>query len=248
MAGWIKVHRSLLEWEWYGDVHTKVLFIHLLLSANHADNKWRGIEIGRGQLWTSVKHLSEATGLSDKQIRNALKKLEKTGEICNEGASKGTMITVCKYDSYQDLSNDEGEQTGERGANKGRTKGEQGATNKNDKNDNNVKKRRDAAAPTHPLTIWINTNAPTVQKLKNPLTDSEAAELLADLNIDSDIKKTRLKDILMAMENKPDLLKKYKSANLTIRKWWKLEIDRNPITEQTQAKAKRLTIEYGPTA
>lgn len=113
----------------------------------------------------------------------------------------------------------------------------------------NVKEKRgDVAVATHPLTIWINTNAPTVQKLKNPLTDSEAAELLADLNIDSDIKKTRLKDILMAMENKPDLLKKYKSANLTIRKWWKLEMDRNPITEQTQAKAKRLTIEYGPTA
>lgn len=107
-------------------------------------------------------------------------------------------------------------------------------------------KREDAIAPTHPLIVWINTNAPTVQKLKSPLTNSEATDLITDLAIDTDIKKVRLKDILTGMENKPDLLKKYKSANLTIRKWWKLETERNPITESPTIKGKRLKIDYGP--
>ena len=97
-------------------------------------------------------------------------------------------------------------------------------------------KRRQEIIPTHPLTKWIATNTPTIQSLKEPLTDAQAEQLIADLNINTDIKRVRLKDVLTSMENKPDLLKKYKSANLTIRKWWKIETDRNPITEFQQPK------------
>jgi hypothetical protein len=140
MTGWIKLHRSLLEWEWYDDINVKVTFIHLLLSANHAPKKWRGIDIGRGQLWTSIGNLAKEVGISEKQIRNCLKKLESTSEIATQGASNGTMITVCKYDSYQSKEESEGEQTGERWANDGRTMGEQRATNKNDNNYKNENK------------------------------------------------------------------------------------------------------------
>jgi len=143
MIGWVKLHRSLLDWEWYDDVNVKVTFIHLLLSANHNPQKWRGIEIGRGQLLTSTGKLSRETGLSEKQIRNALKKLESTNEIVTQGASNGTMVTVCKYGSYQSNEDDMGEQTGKRGASEGQDEGERGATNKNNKNnkkDKNEKK------------------------------------------------------------------------------------------------------------
>jgi len=137
MNGWIKLHRSLVKWEWYDDINVKVTFLHLLLSANHAPKKWRGIDIGRGQLWTSIGNLAKEIGLSEKQIRNSLKKLERTNEISIKGASKGTMITVCKYDSYQDTKEDKGEQTGKPKANEGQAKGKQGATNNNDNNTNN---------------------------------------------------------------------------------------------------------------
>ena len=30
MTGWIKLHRSLLEWEWYDDVNTKCLWICII--------------------------------------------------------------------------------------------------------------------------------------------------------------------------------------------------------------------------
>jgi hypothetical protein len=141
MNGWIKLHRSLVKWEWYDDINVKVTFLHLLLSANHAPKKWRGIDIGRGQLWTSIGNLAKEIGLSEKQIRNSLKKLERTNEISIKGASKGTMITVCKYDSYQDTKEDKGEQTGNPKANEGQAKGEQGATNNNDNNTNNDNNR-----------------------------------------------------------------------------------------------------------
>jgi predicted transcriptional regulator len=143
MNGWIKLHRSLIKWEWYDDINVKVTFLHLLLSANHAPKKWRGIDIGRGQLWTSIGNLAKEIGLSEKQIRNSLKKLESTKEISIKGASKGTMITVCKYDSYQDTKEDKGEQTGKPKANEGRAKGEQRATNKNDNNTKNEKEKKE---------------------------------------------------------------------------------------------------------
>ena len=42
MEGWIKLHRQILDWEWYDDINVKVLFLHLLLTANYEDKKWQG--------------------------------------------------------------------------------------------------------------------------------------------------------------------------------------------------------------
>lgn len=33
-GGFILLHRSILRWEWYGDLNTARLFIHLLLTVN----------------------------------------------------------------------------------------------------------------------------------------------------------------------------------------------------------------------
>ena len=88
MEGWIKLHRKMINWEWYNDINVKVVFLHLLLTANHEDKKWQGIEIKRGQKITSLSHLAEETKLSVKQIRNVLNKLKSTGEITSKGTNK----------------------------------------------------------------------------------------------------------------------------------------------------------------
>ena len=128
MTGYIKLHRQILEWEWYSDINTKILFLHILLKANFKNMVWRGININRGQLFTSIFHLSSEIGISEKQIRNSLKKLKNTNEIDIQGASNGTMITVCNYETYQSLETSEGEQEASERANEGRTKGERRAT------------------------------------------------------------------------------------------------------------------------
>ena len=38
--GFIKIYRQLLEWEWYTDTNTKVLFLHCLLKANFKTKKY----------------------------------------------------------------------------------------------------------------------------------------------------------------------------------------------------------------
>lgn len=109
-SGFIQLHRKFLEWEWYDDHNTKIVFLHLLLKANYKPKKWRGEEIKRGQFITSTNTLSSDLQLSVQQIRTCLSKLESTGEINKQSTNKLTKITICKYDSYQSFENDDNKQ------------------------------------------------------------------------------------------------------------------------------------------
>jgi len=105
MEGWIKLHRKFLTWEWYDKSEMVHLFIHLLISANHEDGKWRGVEVKRGQVITGINSLSNDTGLSKQSIRTCLKNLQKTGEINKQSNNRFTLITICNYDSYNKNDN-----------------------------------------------------------------------------------------------------------------------------------------------
>lgn len=112
--GWIKIHRKMLNWEWYGDINTKVLFLHLLLIANHEDKKWRGITILRGQVLTSIKHLAKETKLTLMQTRTSLNRLKSTREITIKTTNKYTLITIEKYSDYQNKDNENNTQNNTR--------------------------------------------------------------------------------------------------------------------------------------
>lgn len=105
MEGWIKIYRKILEWEWYGDTNVKVVFLHLLFTANHTDKNWRGQIIKRGQLITSVGNLAKQLHLTVQQVRTALEKLKSTNEITIKTTNQHTLITVEKYDEYQTSEN-----------------------------------------------------------------------------------------------------------------------------------------------
>ena len=106
MDGWIKLHRSLLEWEWYSDVNTRLLFIHLLLSVNYEDKEWRGITIKRGQLVYSRATLAKQSGLSEQGLRTALRHLISTKDITNKTTPQYSIITISNYDKYQSITNE----------------------------------------------------------------------------------------------------------------------------------------------
>lgn len=129
--GWIKIHRSLLEWEWYDDANVFRLFMHSLIIANHKDKKYRGRVISKGSFLTSRELLSMQTGLSEQQIRTALKKLKSTNELTIKTTSQGTEIQVVNYNKYQTSTNE--------ATNEQPTNNQQVTTNKNIKNINNNK-------------------------------------------------------------------------------------------------------------
>lgn len=99
--GWVKIHRSLRDWEWYDDSKMVHLFIHLILSANHADGRWRDVKLRRGQLVVGRNKLASSTGISEQSIRSRLDKLKSTGEIIIEPTNRFSVITIVNYDYYQ---------------------------------------------------------------------------------------------------------------------------------------------------
>lgn len=131
--GFVLIHRSILSWEWWDDLPTRNLFFYCLLSANHKDESWHGIEIPRGGLLTSYDALAKGTGFSVKQMRRAVENLKKTEEIVVKRAGNGALLTINNYDRYQDMTNNLGQTKGRLRADQGQTKGRLGATNKEDK-------------------------------------------------------------------------------------------------------------------
>ena len=103
-GGFITLHRQILDWEWYKNVNTFVLFLYLLLTANYEDGRFEGKTIKRGQLVTSLQSLSVGTGLTIQQVRTALSHLISTGEITDEPTNRYRVITVIKYSDYQDAT------------------------------------------------------------------------------------------------------------------------------------------------
>lgn len=99
--GWIKIHRKMLDWEWYDDLNVWKVFMHCLLRANFKDKKWRGITVKRGSFITSSIKLAKETCLGRQQTRTAIAKLKSTNEITTETTSEYTEITVNNYDKYQ---------------------------------------------------------------------------------------------------------------------------------------------------
>lgn len=106
-SNWIKLNRKILDWEWYFDINTKVLFLHLLLKASWEDNKYMGIEIKKGSLITGVNKLKAETHLSIQSIRTSLKKLQNTKEIVVKATNKFSMITIVNYEKYQKSENNQ---------------------------------------------------------------------------------------------------------------------------------------------
>lgn len=97
----IKLYRSLLDWEWWDDKNVTRLFLTILLSANWQTKKWHGMTIEKGSVFTSTEHLSKKSGLTMQQTRTALNKLKSTGEITIKSTNKGTLVTVENWGKYQ---------------------------------------------------------------------------------------------------------------------------------------------------
>ena len=94
----------------YQNIYNWRLAEALLLMAN-----WKNSEIitrngekliiKRGQLITGREELARKTGLGSQSIRTSLKHLEKLEFLTINSTKHYTVITICNYDSYQDINN-----------------------------------------------------------------------------------------------------------------------------------------------
>lgn len=102
MENFIKIHRKILEWEWWPDINTHRLFSYMVIKANWKDGSFKGIIVPRGSFVSSISRLSDETNLTVDEVRTALKHLKSTNEITSKSYSKFTVFTVKNYCLYQD--------------------------------------------------------------------------------------------------------------------------------------------------
>lgn len=100
-TGYIKLHRSFLEWEWHNNPNVVTIWMHLLLSARYLPGEYRGRLLLPGQLITGREKLARETGLSPDQVRTALKNLQRSGAIQIEPSNRYSVVTVVNWERYQ---------------------------------------------------------------------------------------------------------------------------------------------------
>ena len=139
MAGWIKVHRKILDNPVFKNPELYQLFSYCLLRANHSETKiiWNSQEevLEKGCFITGRKSISEDIGQGESAIYRKLKVLEKLSMITVKSNNKYSVVKVLNYCIYQGSDKETEQQL-----NNQRTTSEQQLnTDKNVKNVKNVK-------------------------------------------------------------------------------------------------------------
>ena len=124
-TGWIKIYRSLLYWEWADVPEMVALWVRLIIRATHEDSQWHGVTISRGQLVTTTAKLAAESGLSPQQVRTCLDRLKASNQINTQTTNKYTIITICKYEAYQETETTEQQTNGKQTTRKQQTNNKQ---------------------------------------------------------------------------------------------------------------------------
>lgn len=200
--GWILLHRKLQECEIWANSQPfdmRSAWVDLLLLANHKDAEiifdYKPMTVKRGQYLTSVRKLSARWSWSKDRTLKYLKLLESLGMIRRDSTNQRTLITIEKYDIYQneqDTSKDTkrtrvrtrvGHET-----DTGKDTGSPQTINENnDNNDNNDKE----VNPYNPLKYFPNDEkldqafidyVNMRKKIKKPMTDKAIELAIKKLN------------------------------------------------------------------
>ena len=197
--------------------HVREIWDWFIKEANHKDNK----TFKRGQCLRSIKNIQEGLSWSigyrkmsykKHQCEFALNWLRKHGMITTSKTTRGMLVTICKYDTYQDPKNYESNT----GASTKPTRVKQDTDTINKKVKNAIKNKEDCT----PLQIFIIDTYSNVTKLRDQLTKIESEKITEQFS------KTLIKSKLDAMENKKSLVKDYLSVYLTLLKWCKMQVER----------------------
>ena len=109
MCGWIKIHRDIVNNWIYQDTEKFRWWIDMLFLASYEDNKVnvgsRIVEVKRGQFIGSLSFFMKRWGVGKERIINYLRLLQSDGMIDKVSDKNITLITICNYESYQNVPN-----------------------------------------------------------------------------------------------------------------------------------------------
>jgi hypothetical protein len=138
-TGWIKLHRKALDSPVFQNMTVWQVWSWCLMKASHRDQSFmfngRDITVKRGSFITGrEKALSEMPEISAQRYRTAINYLKSTSRIATKATNRFTIITVCKYDEYQDENLQDNQPKNALVTSKQPTNNQQITTYKNDKN------------------------------------------------------------------------------------------------------------------
>jgi hypothetical protein len=107
MSGWIKIHREIADHWIFQDAGKFKWWIDMLFLASYEANRVnignRIVEVKRGQFLGSLAFLSKRWGVSKERVISFLRLLQSDGMIDKSSDKNITLITICNYESYQDV-------------------------------------------------------------------------------------------------------------------------------------------------
>ena len=201
--GYIKVFRKMVDWEWIGCPEMVAMWINLLLRAAHEDTDCHGVTIRRGQLLTSRRILARQTGLSERQVRTCLSRLKTTHEVTIETTEqptqRATIITLCRFEDYQDKR--PSNRPSERPSNRPTKRPQNDPYNKEDKKETSIltnvriEVKKDSSDKFVKFQDWISRHAPAVAAMRQPFTEEEFKKIMSSYPAEV------VSDVLEGMDN-----------------------------------------------
>lgn len=238
MEGWIKLHRKLLEWEWFNKSEMVHLFLYLLLKANYKTKQWEGSELQAGQVLISRDKVCSDIGITPQVFRTCIKRLISTNEITTESTNKYTLVTICNYSDYQDNKKDTNQQNDQQ--NNQQSTNEQPANNQQITSIKKDKNLSPTYASAHEAELDLSTcfnsllNSPTWHEpfcMNNRLTPQQFAEFL--------------KQFFSDLQDRGEQTKSEKDAKHHFSSWFKLNKNKNNEADRKLSKTDKARNLYG---
>lgn len=103
LNGWIKLNRSIIDWELFSDPRAVQLWTYLLIRANIKNRLVGGVMVKRGQLSTSQSAIADDLGCERRTVSPILDKLIQAGCVTVRygKGNRYMIVTICKYNQYQ---------------------------------------------------------------------------------------------------------------------------------------------------
>lgn len=259
--GWVCLYRGIkYHWLWQDPEKLK-WWLDILISANHSPQKVvignSVITCNRGQCIKSLGTWAQEWRVDIGRVRRFLKLLSSDSMIVTENVSKTTRITICNYDSYNDLRQDN-----EKITTRSRQDGDKITTTNNNGNNVDNKNNEDIYARVRifynkeieansshehmskykKLVEALFGDNPTGYILSNILTMKQQVTFKGYCSL-FDLKESiggNLLDILLEMNNYKGIERK-QCVVATARNWLK----RNADKENVQVNVERIS-KYGP--
>lgn len=107
MSGWICSYRKIWDHPIFAGSAERVgVWTWILHTAAWKPTRFRIgsslVELQRGQLCISQRQVEEQTGMGRQKLRTFLKELESEGAITQDLTQGRSIITICKYEDYQE--------------------------------------------------------------------------------------------------------------------------------------------------